>query len=394
MMINPNLQPATPGIKAVFVGTSSPRECGLAVFSQDMMSQLALLGDFAPPSIIAVEDERAYAYGSEVIGKIAQNRLDDYLRAADDLNRSDADVVVIQHEFGIYGGDNGSHILDFAAALHIPFIVIFHTVLAAPSSEQRRIMQELAALSFKVVTMARNKIADLTDVYDISPTKIEMHHHGVPTVQTESREQLKVRYGHEGRQILSTFGFLSPGKGIEYVIEAMSRVVLTHPEALYIIWGRTHPSIKRREGEVYRESLQQRVAALGLGANVLFVDKHLSQEEVVQSLVMSDIYLTPYLGQDQAVSGTLAFGIGYGRVVISTPYRYAQEMLADGRGLLAEFRDSASLEKHILSVFDQPELKADMERRTLQLGSTMHWNHIAGEYAALLRTCSAKGSAV
>lgn len=392
--MNSNINPDTPGIKVVFVGTSTPRECGLAAFSQDMMNHLAVFKDFAPPSIIALEDGRSYLYGKEVMATIAQNEPGDYLRAAADLNQTDTDVVVIQHEFGIFGGDNGSYILDFAKALNIPFIVIFHTVLASPSSEQRRIMKELAALSFKVVTMARNKIPDLIEVYEIAPVKIEMHHHGVPTVQTETREELKMRFGYPRRQILSTFGFLSPGKGVEYVIEAMSRVVQTHPEALYIIWGRTHPGIKRREGEVYRESLQKRVAELELGDNVMFVDKHLSQEEVVQSLVMSDIYLTPYLGQDQAVSGTLAYGIGYGRVVISTPYRYAQEMLADGRGLLAEFRDSESLERHILSVFDRPALKAEMERRTLKLGRTMHWNEIAGEYAALLRTCSAKGSVI
>ncbi|GGO02882.1 glycosyltransferase family 4 protein [Saccharibacillus kuerlensis] len=393
-MNNLNVEPAVSGLKSVFVGTSFPRECGLAVFSQDMMNELATFEDFTPPTIIAIEDGRSYAYGNEVIGKIAQNNLDDYLNSAAELNRTDTDVVIIQHEFGIYGGENGSYILDFAAALRVPFIVIFHTVLASPSAEQQRIMTELAALSFKVVTMARNKMPDLINIYGITPDKIEMHHHGVPTVRTESREALKMRYGFPRRQILSTFGFLSPGKGIEYVIEAMSSVVKTHPEALYIVWGRTHPGIKRREGEVYRESLQERVAELQLGENVIFVDKHLSQEEVVQSLVMSDIYLTPYLGQDQAVSGTLAFGIGYGRVVISTPYRYAQEMLAGGRGLLAEFRDSASLERHILSVFNQPELKADMERKTLMLGRTMHWNEIAGEYADLLRTCAAKGSVI
>ncbi|WP_172194982.1 glycosyltransferase family 4 protein [Saccharibacillus qingshengii] len=382
------------GLKVVFVGTSLPRQCGLAVFSHDMMTQLGTFPDFAPPTIIALEDGRSYAYGKEVVRKISQNKRGHYIDAASRLNQTNTDVVVIQHEFGIYGGENGRYILDFAAALRIPFIVIFHTVLASPSSEQRRIMKELAALSFKVVTMARNKIPDLTDVYDISPGKIEMHHHGVPTVRTQSREELKERFGYAQRQVLSTFGFLSPGKGIEYVIEAMSGVVKFHPEALYIIWGRTHPSIKSSEGESYRESLEKRVAELELGDNVRFVDKHLSQEEVVQSLVMSDIYLTPYLGKDQAVSGTLAFGIGYGRVVISTPYRYAQEMLAEGRGLLAEFRDSASLEQQILKVLDQPELKAEMERRTLLLGSSMHWNQIAGEYASLLRTCSAKGSAV
>jgi len=381
-------------IKVAFIGTSLPRECGLAVFSQDMMDQLEKFDDFAQTSMVSVEEGRSYRYGHRVIGRINQNKQRHYAEAAAELNRTDTDVVIIQHEFGIYGGENGRYVLDFASTLKIPFIVIFHTVLAAPSPEQRRIMKELAALSFKVITMARNKIDDLIDVYGISPSKIEMHHHGVPTVSTESREELKERFGYADRQILSTFGFLGPGKGIEYAIEAMKGVVESHPEALYIVWGRTHPGIKRLEGETYRETLRKRVHELELDGNVLFVDKHLSQKEVVQSLVMSDIYLTPYLGKDQAVSGTLAYGIGYGRVVISTPYRYAQEMLADGRGLLAEFRDSASLKHQILSVLDQPALKADMERRTLILGQKMRWNEIAGEYASLLRTCLLKGSAV
>jgi glycosyltransferase involved in cell wall biosynthesis len=248
-------------------------------------------------------------------------------------------------------------------------------------------MHRLGELSMKVITMAQNTVTNLNQIYGVSLAKIEVIHHGVPYVSTESRANLKERYGFTERKIISTFGFLSPGKGIEYGIEAMSGVAASHPEALYIIWGKTHPVVKQEIGEVYRQQLKDLIHSLGLDNNVKFVDKMLTQEEVIHSLVLSDIYMTPYLGKDQAVSGTLAYGVGYGRVIISTPYRYAEEMLADGRGLLANFRDSASLQACILDLLDNPLKKKEMESRTLALGKTMMWSEIAKRYANLFRDC-------
>ncbi|OPH56707.1 glycosyl transferase family 1 [Paenibacillus ferrarius] len=382
-----------------FLGTSLPRECGLATFSQDLMNEIERIHDFNSPRMIAVNNNKSYVYGNQVMGQISQHQRADYSKTALDLNRSDIDLLVIQHEFGIYGGESGEYVLDLAEKLKIPFVVIFHTVLSEPSDKQRLIMKRLAELSFRVITMVQNKVQDLQDVYGIENVKITMFHHGVPFVETASRDELKDRYGYRNRQILSTFGFLSPGKGIEYAIEAMRGVVAKHPEALYIIWGKTHPVVQQEVGEVYREKLMDLVSKLGLEAHVTFVDKLLTQEEVVESLVLSDIYMTPYLGKDQAVSGTLAYGIGYGRVIISTPYRYAVEMLADGRGLLGNFYDSASLEQHIVNVLDHPDLQLEMENRTQALGSTMMWSEVAKSYAALFRDTIAsriviKGSAV
>jgi len=382
-----------------FLGTSLPRECGLATFSQDLMNEIERIDDFNAPRMIAVNNNKSYAYGNQVIGQIGQHNRADYSKMAIELNQSNIDMLVIQHEFGIYGGESGEYVLDFAEKLKIPFIVIFHTVLSEPSDKQRLIMKRLADLSYKVITMTHNKIQDLQEVYGIELEKIKMFHHGVPVVDTESRSELKERFGYSSRQIISTFGFLSPGKGIEYAIEAMSEVVKKHPEALYMILGKTHPVVKQEVGEVYRKKLTDLVEKLGLQQHVTFVDKHLTQVEVVQSLVLSDIYMTPYLGKDQAVSGTLAFGIGYGRVIISTPYRYAVEMLADGRGLLADFHDSKSLENHIITILDNPDLKVEMENKTLALGSTMMWNEVAKSYAVLFRETMAhhyvlKGSAV
>ncbi|NOU83149.1 glycosyltransferase [Paenibacillus sp. LMG 31459] len=369
----------------VFLSTSLPRECGIATFTQDLLDEFTKLQGFNKPRVIAMNNNGNYRYTDQVIREINQHQLSDYIDAAEEINQSDTDLLVIQHEFGIYGGESGEYLLQFTERLHVPYVAIFHTVLTNPSPKQHEIITRIAAGSVKVVTMAQSTVDDLISVYHINAAKIAFIHHGVPFVKTSTRAELKAQYKFGERKILSTFGFLSPGKGIEYAIEAMSGVVKQHPDALYIIWGKTHPVVKQETGEVYREKLTSLVHELGLVNNVLFVDKLLTQEEVIESLVMSDIYMTPYLGKDQAVSGTLAYGVGYGRVIISTPYRYAQEMLADGRGLLAEFRDSASLEACILELLDDPAKVEDMEQRTQALGSTMMWSEVAKTYAAIFQ---------
>lgn len=368
-----------------FLGTYLPRECGLATFTHDLINELEQLSDFNPPRVVAVNNNSTYAYGKRVMMSFNQNHKWEYIRIALELNRSNIDLLVIQHEFGIYGGESGEFLLDLTERLTIPFIVIFHTVLTAPSPKQFQIVARLGELSYRSITMAQSTVGDLNKIYGIAAAKISMIHHGVPKVETETREQLKESYGFAGRQIVSTFGFLSPGKGIEYAIEAMSGVKASHPDALYIVWGKTHPVVKQEVGEVYRQKLVDQVSRLELDNNVIFVDKLLTQEEVVHSLVLSDIYMTPYLSKEQAVSGTLAYGIGYGRVIISTPYRYATEMLADGRGLLANFRDPKSLEMCILDIMDHPEKKQQMEHKTLELGRTMMWEQIVKQYAGLIK---------
>jgi glycosyltransferase involved in cell wall biosynthesis len=369
----------------VFLGTSLPRECGIATFTQDLLDEFEHIQGFNKPRIIAINNNETYHYQEQVMREIDQHKLSDYIDTADYLDLSNVDLLVIQHEFGIYGGESGEYLIPFVERLSIPYIVIFHTVLTKPSAKQRLIINRVAELSVKVVTMAQSTVKDLISIYGIDATKVSFIHHGVPYVKTESRSKLKEHYGFADRKIISTFGFLSPGKGIEYSIEAMRGVVKQHPDSLYIIWGKTHPVVKQEIGEVYRQKLMDLVKEFDLNHNVLFVDKLLTQEEVIQSLVMSDIYITPYLGKDQAVSGTLAYGVGYGRVIVSTPYRYAEEMLAEGRGLLANFRDSASLEACILQLLDDPTLVKEMENRTLELGRTMLWSEIAKTYAAIFQ---------
>ncbi len=370
----------------VFIGTSLPRICGLATFSQDLIREFVHIPDFSPPRVVAVNDHhKRYIYAKSVIAQIDQQVRQDYVLAAEKINYASVDLAIIQHEFGIYGGASGEYILDLAEALTVPFIVILHTVLRAPTAKQKQIVSRLSDLSVKTVTMARNTVEDLTTTYQLDRTKIAVIPHGVPSVATETRAVLKRQMGFKDRTVISTFGFLSPGKGIEYGIEAMSHVARRHPNAQYLVLGETHPVVQEENGESYRKRLLQLVSGLNLKKHVTFVNKLLTQREIVESLVASDLCLTPYLGKDQAVSGTLAYDIGYGRAVISTPYRYATEMLAEGRGRLSAFQDANALAENITDLLDHAPMKVDMEDKAARLGQTIRWSEIALTYAALFR---------
>ncbi len=269
--------------------------------------------------------------------------------------------------------------------LRIPFVTTLHTVLPDPDRTQWQILNTLGEKGRKMITMAQNTVETLNHVYGIDPAKIAVIPHGVPYIALQSRETLKAEAGLQDRSIITTFGLLSPGKGLEYGIEAISKLSRTHPEVLYLILGQTHPTVKKSSGEQYRESLELMVDELSLRDNVRFVDKYLTEGEIVYYLKMSDIYLTPYLGKDQAVSGTLAYASCYGRVTVSTPYSYAREMLSNGRGLLAEFRDSESIAELIAYTLENPDKKSQMERLTLAAGKSMFWPYVAKQYQALFR---------
>jgi len=320
-----------------------------------------------------------YDYDSKVISEIEQNEQEDYLKTAKELNESDIDLLVIEHEFGIFGGKQGEYILDLVNNLEIPIVTTFHTILSEPNSKQRLIVNTLGEKSAKVVTMAKNTKNLLQTVYGIDPSKIEVIHHGVPKRLIQSRESLKKKYRYEDKQIISTFGLIGPGKGIELGIEAISKVVKDNEDVLYLILGQTHPALKEK-GTEYRKKLEDLVEKLNLKRNVKFINKYLSKDEIIQYLQLSDIYMTPYAGKEQAVSGTLAYAVGYGKVVVSTPYLYAKEMLADGRGMISEFNNSDSLAENIKYIIENPVKKAIMERETIKIGRTMYWDKIAQRY--------------
>ena len=366
-------------IKVGFLSTYPPRECGIATFTQDLVKELKQQKQLKA-GILAVSD-RKYNYGGDVIAELPQQSREKYAEAAEQINRSDIQVLAIEHEYGIYGGDCGEYLLDLLGRVEKPVVTTLHTVLPNPNEKQKNILRALGGKSRKIVTMASNSRAILHDIYGIPLKKVTVIPHGVPEFDLPSREVLKKESHLEGRTVVSTFGLISPGKGLEYGIEAIAETAKKHPDILYLVLGQTHPVIKRQFGEAYRESLEKLVDDLSLRRNVRFVDRYLSKEELVRYLKLSDVYMTPYLSKDQAVSGTLAYAVGYGRAIVSTPYLYAQEMLADGRGMLAKFRDAGSLSGCMNRIIEHPEQKKSMEQKTQQLGRGMTWKRVAEKYA-------------
>ena len=332
--------------------------------------------------VIAVSNE-PLRYDSKVVLELIQNDRSNYAQTANTLNNSNVDLLVIEHEFGIYGGLYGEYLLDLVDNLRTPFVTTLHTVLPEPNKMQRFIIKTLGQKGERIITMAGNTVEILKNVYGILPSKIQVINHGVPCMNVKSRDNLKAESRLENRTIVSTFGLLGPGKGLEYGIEAIAKVAKCHKDVLYFILGQTHPAVVKESGETYRDTLMTMVKNLGIEDNVRFVNKYLTKSEIISYLNLSDMYLTPYLNKDQAVSGTLAYAVGYGRVVVSTPYSYANEMLSNGRGLLAEFRNSDSIADCIEYVLDNPDKKKLMEQRTRKLGETMMWENIGAEYRRL-----------
>ncbi|MGB9787264.1 MAG: glycosyltransferase family 4 protein [Dictyoglomus turgidum] len=373
-------------INVAFLSTYPPRACGLATFTEDLIKEIdkiaPLYNPYVDTSVIAVSDDK-YTYDTKVIKEINQFNKADYFELAQYLNDSDIDLLVIQHEYGIFGGESGEYLLDLIYHLKIPFITVLHTVLINPSDKQKYVLKEIGKYSTRVVTMAKNTIELLENIYDIDRRKIVHIPHGVPYIYYGERENLKKELGLEGKIVVSTFGLIGPGKGLEYGIEAIAKLKNEFPNIVYLILGRTHPGIVKNEGESYREKLLKMVENLGVKENVLFVNRYLTQEEILKYLQASDIYMTPYLNKEQAVSGTLSYALSCGRVIVSTAYRYAEELLADGRGILVEFRDSEGIYRAIRDVLNNEEKRKEIERKAFKYGKSMWWNVVAEKYITL-----------
>ena len=364
-----------------FLSTYPPRECGLATFTEDMVNAIAK-DALVRPLVVAVTKGKEEYEDPRVACKLSQHERNSYFKTAQWANEH-IDLLVIEHEYGIFGGECGEYIIDLAKDLKIPFIVTTHTVLLEPSEKQRTVLRDLGRLSAKVVTMAESSIPILAGTYGIEAEKIEFIPHGVPDMQVEPREKLKANHGLQNQFVVSSFGLISPAKGLEYGIEAVAKAAADYDNLVYLILGKTHPCVKESMGETYRQSLMDLAQSLGVRDKIRFIDKYLTKKEVITYLNLSDIYLTPYLSKEQAVSGTLAYAMGCGRVIVSTPYRYAEEMLGGGRGMLAEFRDSDSMASCIRTVLGNPVRKKEMEKKTLAVGRTMTWSTVAGQYAEL-----------
>jgi len=367
--------------RIAFLGGFTPRLCGIATFTHDLCEAVA---EAAPASLCfagAVNDRiEGYDYPARVRFELAQKDLDSYRRAADFLNFNNVDVLSVQHEFGIYGGPAGSHLMALLKEVRMPVVTTLHTVLREPNADQRKVMEELVRRSDRLVVMARKGAEILLETYGAPEAKIDIVPHGIPDMPFMDSSCYKAQFGVEGRKVLLTFGLLGPGKGIEHVIEALPAIVQRHPDAVYLILGATHPHLVAREGERYRLGLERLAENLGVKENVIFYNLFVSLEDLKEFIGATDVYLTPYLNEAQITSGTLAYVFGAGKAVVSTPYWHAQELLADGRGILVPFRAPRAIADGVCTYLDDPALMQATREQAYRMGRGMIWPAVAGLY--------------
>lgn len=364
-----------------FIGNYLPRQCGIATFTTDLCEAIA--AEYSGTTCIALpvnDIESGYAYPTRVRFELTEKDINSYLRAADFLHTNNVDLVCLQHEYGIFGGRAGSHILALLRELRMPIVTTLHTILRDPDPEQHRVLEEIAALSNRLVVMSRRGAEFLQEVYRVLPKKIDLIPHGIPDVPFVDPSFHKDLFGVEGKIVLLSFGLLSADKGIENVIAALPTILARYPNVVYIILGATHPHVMRLDGETYRLSLQWMAQEKGVEGQVIFYNRFVSVEELVQFIGAADIYITPYLNPAQIVSGTLAYTLGAGKAVISTPYWYAEEMLAEERGALVPFRDPAALADQVINLLDNEAMRHAMRKRAYLFGRKMVWPQVARRY--------------
>jgi len=367
--------------RIAFIGNSLPRRCGIATFTTDLQQAIAAEAPQIETGIVAMNDfGGSYDYPPSVVVQIGEDSLDDYVRAADFLNAGKYQIVSLQHEFGIFGGEAGSHILTLLSRLTIPVVTTFHTVLAQPSPAQRRVMERIVDASSRVIVMAEKGRELLRSVYRVAADKIDVIAHGIPDFAFVAPDAAKAKLGFAGKPVILTFGLLSPNKGIEVMIDAMPSILRTTPDAVYVVLGATHPNLVRNEGEAYRDSLVARAAALGVSGNMTFLDQFVDQPTLLDFISMCDVYVTPYLNAAQMTSGTLAYSFGLGKAVVSTPYWHAQEMLADGGGILVPFGDADAIGAAIAGLLTDHDRRQEMRVGAYSSSRSMTWARTAGKY--------------
>ncbi|MDP3546483.1 MAG: glycosyltransferase family 4 protein [Phreatobacter sp.] len=373
----------TEPFRLAFIGNSLPRRCGIATFTTDLQQAVATSAPAIETSIIAMTDRgQSYNYPATVRAEIRDDCPADYERAAEMLNKSQVNVVSLQHEFGIFGGEAGADILPLLSRLTMPVVTTLHTVLAEPTAAQRDVLSAIVAASAKVVVMAEKGVELLRTVYRVPADKIEMIPHGIPDVAFVEPDAAKARLGFSGRSVILTFGLLSPNKGIEIMIDAMPSILKRRPDAVYVVLGATHPHLVRDHGEAYRDSLVDRVRELGIEDHVVFLDQFVDMPTLLDFIAMSDVYVTPYLDEAQMTSGTLAYSFGLGKAVVSTPYWHARELLADGKGILVPFGDAGAIGAEIAELLTDDDRRQSMRRRAYASSRSMTWARTAGRYRA------------
>jgi glycosyltransferase involved in cell wall biosynthesis len=374
--------------RIAMLGNHLPRQCGIATFTTDLSIAVAAESSISDCMVVAMNDPgKMYEYPPRVRFEVAEGDIGSYRRAADFLNANKIDVVSVQHEYGIFGGKAGSYLLALLRRLRMPIVTTVHTILGRPDSMQRRAMNEITRLSRRVVVMSAHGAALLRNVHGVPEHKIDVIPHGIPSVPFAS--STKKELGIEGKSVIFTFGLLSPDKGIEHVIEALPVILARYPDTVYVVLGATHPHIKERYGESYRESLERRAQGLGVESSMIFDNRFVSRGELVKFLAAADIYVTPYLKPEQSTSGTLAYAVGSGKAVISTPYLYARELLADGRGILVPWRDSQTIARAVVDLLSDDAKRLALCARAAAHGRSMVWPAVARRYLQSFdRACS------
>jgi glycosyltransferase involved in cell wall biosynthesis len=369
--------------RIAFIGNYLPRQCGIATFTTDLCTAMGLEYGVGRMFAIPVNDpDSNYQYPEVVRLELEQEDCPSYQRAADFLNFNGNDLVCLQHEYGIFGGTAGVYILALLRRLRTPLVTTLHTVLREPDRNQRAVLEEIAQLSDRLIVMSEHAADLLEHVYDIPRAKIDVIPHGVPDLPFMDPNYFKDRFGTEGKSVLLTFGLLSPNKGVENVISALPAILARHPDLVYIISGATHPHIKRREGERYRDELQALAEQLGVASHVIFNNHFVSAEELVEHVGAADIYITPYRQEAQVVSGTLAIALGAGKAIISTPYWHARELLADRRGLIVPFDDPAAIAEAAIALLDNDAERHAMRKRAYLYSRSTTWPKTARAYMA------------
>ena len=367
--------------RIAFVGGYEPRLCGIATFTRDLCEAVAGVALDSECIAVAVNDRpEGYRYPPRVRLEIQEKDLDSYRRAADFLNFNNVEMLCVQHEFGIYGGPAGSHLLALLKEIRMPVVTTLHTVLQNPNAAQKLVMEGLSLRSDRLVVMAEKGKEILINVFGASDSKIDVIPHGIPDVPFTSSAMHKAQFGLEGRKVLLTFGLLGQGKGIEHVIEALPEIVSRHPETVYLILGATHPHLVAREGESYRLGLERLAEERGMKDHVIFYNRFVSQNDLAEFIGATDIYLTPYLNEEQITSGTLARVFGAGKAVVSTPYWHARELLAEDRGILVPFRDPGAIAAGVCKFLDDPEHMDRVREIIYQAGREMIWPAVSANY--------------
>jgi glycosyltransferase involved in cell wall biosynthesis len=388
---HPNLR-LDRSLSIALVATCPPRQCGIATFSSDLERALKAADESVLIQWAAINEAASiHPYGPEVRWRIRQGNPASYLAVAEHLNAAAVDVVSLQHEFGLYGmwGDPfEDHLTAFLEVLEKPLVTTLHSVLPEPSPSVQDAVRRLVEHSYQVVVMAERARSLLIQDYGVLPDKVCVVPHGVPPVQPHGRERMKEQFDLTGRTLITTFGLVDPRKGLEYMVEAMQTVREHYPEALYLIVGKTHPELARRDGETYRRQLWQQVVERGLEHHVMFVDEYLTQAQIVEYLLASDVYVTPYLDPKQITSGTLAYALGAGKAIVSTPYPHAVEVLDGERGILVPFRSHAHLAQATLRILGDPDLKHRLESEAYAYGRDTAWPRIGERMLGILRSAT------